>query len=132
MIAAFAALGVRAVFKPISDLALLDGEKKFSGNAQHRGRNYILHHGTILYDFDLSVIPRFLKMPRDIPPYRRDRSHLEFVANVGLKAAIIKAAVQKVFDVRREENFVNSKENECLQRFLETREVIVRLDPQKF
>src|SRR5438132_7620980 len=33
----------------ISDLA--HNGRKFSGNSQQRKRNYLLHHGTILYDF---------------------------------------------------------------------------------
>ena len=122
---ALALLGVPAVFKPISDLAVVDGEKKFSGNAQHRGRNFILHHGTILYDFDLPLIEKFLKMPRDVPEYRRNRSHLEFVTNIGLKAVVIKEAIQKIFNVRGQEHSLNARESESLKNFLKNREVTV-------
>ncbi len=118
MIDAFALLHVPAVFKPVCDLALVDGEKKFSGNAQHRGRHYILHHGTILYDFDLSVIEKFLKVPKEVPEYRQGRSHRDFVTNIGVTKEAIKEAVQKIFNVNREENFLGSRENECLQRFI--------------
>ena len=75
-------LGVQAVFRPISDLALQGSEKKFSGNAQRRGRHYILHHGTILYNFDLALISRYLAMPKDIPEYRQSRPHFDFVTNI--------------------------------------------------
>src|SRR5262249_51556743 len=34
-----------------SDLAA--GGRKFSGNSQQRKRSFLLHHGTILYNFDL-------------------------------------------------------------------------------
>src|SRR5205085_1717108 len=37
----------------VSDLAL--GELKVSGNAQQRKRSFLLHHGTLLYDFDRTV-----------------------------------------------------------------------------
>src|SRR5262249_30757140 len=37
-----------------SDLA--SGGRKFSGNAQQRKRDFLLHHGTLLYDFDLPLI----------------------------------------------------------------------------
>ena len=45
-----AALGSRGCRLPGTDLAL-DG-RKVSGNAQRRGRRALLHHGTLLYDFD--------------------------------------------------------------------------------
>lgn len=77
-------LGISAVFRPISDLALADSEKKFSGNAQRRGRKFILHHGTILYDFNLALISRYLTIPSNIPEYRRGRSHGDFVTNVSV------------------------------------------------
>ena len=55
---------IEAVLQPLSDLALHEGLRKFSGNAQHRGRKFIMHHGTILYDFDLALIEKYLCMPR--------------------------------------------------------------------
>ena len=42
-----------------SDLTL--GERKFSGNAQYRKREYVLVHGTFLLHFDLLTIERYLK-----------------------------------------------------------------------
>src|SRR5579872_1125994 len=45
----------------ISDLAV--GDRKFSGNAQQRKRNHLLHHGTILHAFDLPLIGRYLRPP---------------------------------------------------------------------
>ena len=41
------------------DLAL--GDRKFSGNAQKRSRYCLLHQGTLLWDFDLDLIPRYLR-----------------------------------------------------------------------
>lgn len=58
------------------------GAQKFSGNAMRCRRNYFLYHGTLLYDFDLELIPKTLKHPPRQPDYRDDRSHLEFVANL--------------------------------------------------
>jgi lipoate-protein ligase A len=74
--------GLDAAFRPICDLVVPDGEKKFSGNAQRRGRTHILHHGTILYAFDLSLIARYLHMPVQMPDYRRGRPHEDFITNV--------------------------------------------------
>ena len=37
----------------------------FSGNAQQRKRSHLLHHGSLLYDFDLKLIGRYLT-PEDV------------------------------------------------------------------
>ncbi len=89
--------GVKAYFRPISDLATGTGEKKFSGNAQRRGKQYILHHGTILYDFDLSLISRYLKMPQEIPDYRKARPHTDFVTNVAIDPKVFKERLAQCF-----------------------------------
>jgi lipoate-protein ligase A len=74
-----------------SDLVIAG--RKFSGNAQQRKRTHILHHGTILYDFDLSRIGDYLRHPPRMPDYRRDRPHLEFVTNVPMPAERIKERI---------------------------------------
>jgi lipoate-protein ligase A len=58
--------------------------RKFSGCAQRRRRHTLLHHGTILYDFDIAAAGRFLAMPRRQPVYRKGRSHADFLTNVDL------------------------------------------------
>ncbi len=99
VIEALGQLGVEACFRPISDLATGKDEQKFSGNAQKRGKNYILHHGTILYDFDLSLISRYLKIPKDIPEYRKARPHTDFVTNVPINPSRFKQALAQAFDL---------------------------------
>ena len=89
--------GVEVYFRPTSDLATGSGEKKFSGNAQRRGKNYILHHGTILYNFDLSLITRYLNMPQDIPEYRKHRPHTDFVTNIPIDPRVFKAHLAQGF-----------------------------------
>jgi len=74
-----------------SDLAI-DG-RKFSGNAQRRRRHAVLFHGTFLLDFDLELVSRLLPMPSKEPDYRRARSHTEFLMNLNVSAAEIKAAL---------------------------------------
>jgi lipoate---protein ligase len=64
----------------ISDLTF-EG-RKFSGNAQQRKQKYILHHGTLLYDFDLTQISKYLKEPERQPEYRHHRLHRDFVRNL--------------------------------------------------
>lgn len=89
--------GIEAAFRPTSDLALTASERKFSGNAQKRGRKFILHHGTILYDLDLALVKGLLAMPKDIPEYRKGRPHADFVANVPLKVERFKALLLQQF-----------------------------------
>lgn len=66
----------------ISDLTI--GMRKISGNAQQRKRTHLLHHGTLLYAFDVGLIERYLKSPPRAPDYRAGRSHADFVTNVSL------------------------------------------------
>lgn len=67
-----------------TDLAFEEwtGWFKFSGNAQRRRREALLFHGTILYDFDISLMKELLHFPSAQPEYRGNRSHTEFVANL--------------------------------------------------
>ncbi|MFH0839546.1 MAG: lipoate--protein ligase family protein [Candidatus Omnitrophota bacterium] len=88
---AFSRIGVKAEFEPISDVTT--GGRKFSGNAQWRRKKYMLHHGTVLYDFPIDKIEQYLKMPPVEPPYRKGRSHSEFLCNVGLKRPEIKNVI---------------------------------------
>lgn len=93
---------ISAVFKPISDLAVESVGRealKFSGNAQRRGRKFILHHGTILYDFDLSLIERYLQLPQERPEYRRDRRHLDFVRNIALDRTVFFEDMRNIFQL---------------------------------
>jgi lipoate---protein ligase len=78
-------------YEPISDLAI--GDRKFSGNAQRRGKHYLLQHGTLLYGFDLARISHWLAQPVAQPPYRRNRSHTDFVTNIHLEIGAWKHVV---------------------------------------
>ena len=71
--------------KGLSDLTL--GERKFSGNAQYRKREYVLVHGTFLLYYDLFLIERYLTMPVKQPDYRRQRNHGDFLINLQLAPA---------------------------------------------
>ena len=68
-----------------------DSEKKFSGNAQRRAKQFILHHGTVLYDFSITDIERYLAAPKNAPEYRGGRSHCDFLANISISKEDIKA-----------------------------------------
>lgn len=56
-------VGVHAVLSGRNDL-LIDG-KKFSGNAQHRDKNCVLHHGSILFDTNLDELVRSITVSDD-------------------------------------------------------------------
>lgn len=97
ILAALQSLQIPAEFRPVCDLVLAGTERKFSGNAQRRGRIFLLHHGTILYNFDLSLIARYLKMPARMPEYRKNRPHADFVANIPASRAALIEAVTRTF-----------------------------------
>jgi len=82
--------GVRP--RGISDLALAD-DRKFSGNSLRCKREFLLYHGTLLYDFPLELLGVCLKMPPRQPDYRRGRGHGQFVANLPLDRGALRQAV---------------------------------------
>src|SRR5262249_12966607 len=75
-----------------SDLAAAG--RKFSGNAQQRKRRFLLHHGTLLYDFDLAQVGRYLLMPERQPAYREGRAHSTFLCNFPAGGAALNRAPQ--------------------------------------
>jgi len=81
-----------------SDLAL--GGRKFSGNAQQRKRHFLLHHGTLLYAFDLSSVGRYLRLPPRQPEYRAGREHAEFLINLPLSANELKQRLRDAWGAR--------------------------------
>lgn len=56
-------IGVIAYFNNRNDI-LIDG-KKISGNAQHRTKDCILHHGSILFDTDIEEMVRSITVADD-------------------------------------------------------------------
>jgi lipoate---protein ligase len=79
-----------------SDLAV-DG-MKVSGNSQRRLRNYLLHHGTAFYEFDLASVGRYLRQPRRQPVYRADRAHRDFLVNLRLPRAALIRRLREVWE----------------------------------
>ena len=63
VIDALAKLGVEAESGGRNDL-LIDG-RKFSGSAQHMDRRRLLHHGTLLFDSDLSILEQALSVDEE-------------------------------------------------------------------
>lgn len=80
-------------YQHISDLTL--AERKFSGNAQHRKRRFLLFHGTFLLSLDLDLVEKALPMPGKQPGYRRHRSHLDFLVNLHVSSPIVERALMQ-------------------------------------
>jgi len=67
--------------------------RKFSGNAQRRGRKALLFHGTVLYAADLGLIEQLLRHPSREPDWRGQRRHNEFLGNLPANREQITAAL---------------------------------------
>lgn len=80
----------------ISDLAL--GDKKISGTAQRRKRRHVLFHGTLLYNFDLARLERYLRHPPKEPDYRAHRPHRDFVANLPALPETLRRLIAEAWD----------------------------------
>lgn len=96
--AAIDSLGSTATIDGTSDLALSGDanrspRRKFSGNSLRMKRRWLLYHGTLLYDFDLSLVSELLKHPPREPKYRAARDHGAFVTNLTFDRDEIKRAV---------------------------------------
>ncbi len=89
-------LGFPAQLAGTSDLvlaALPKASRKVSGNSLRLSRNAFLYHGTLLYDYDLSLIQRCLLPPPRSPDYRDGRDHESFVANLNSDRDILSQAI---------------------------------------
>jgi len=78
----------------------LDG-LKFSGNAQRRRRHFLLFHGTLLLDFDLTLVGKLLHMPTLQPGYRHQRSHESFLTRLPVARDEAKAVLTQVWQADR-------------------------------
>jgi len=99
--AALAPLAPGAVRAGTSDLALAPASgapRKFAGNSLRLKRTHLLYHGTILYDFAVERIGRWLGPPAKEPEYRQRRSHDKFLANFPARRAALAAALVREWD----------------------------------
>jgi lipoate---protein ligase len=70
---------------------------KFSGNAQRRRKRTLLFHGSLLLNFDLSLISELLPMPSRQPDYRLSRVHGNFLMNASVAGELVKDALRKAW-----------------------------------
>ena len=90
------ALGLPVRRRGDTDLAIRD--RKFSGNAQRRRKNALLFHGSFLLNLDLALVEKTLPLPSQQPDYRLNRSHRDFLTNLGLPPAAVKSRLSEVWE----------------------------------
>jgi lipoate-protein ligase A len=74
-------LGVDSpVIQGFSDIAL--GNKKILGSSLYRRKDLVLYQGSLLVNSDLTLMNRYLKLPRKQPEYRGGRPHDAFVTSL--------------------------------------------------
>lgn len=95
----FMADGVNIEFLPLSDLAF--NGKKVSGNSQTRKHSFFLHHGTLLYDFDIMRVGQYIKHPSKEPEYRKARNHSDFLGNLKVQRKEIEEMLIRAFSTGR-------------------------------
>jgi lipoate-protein ligase A len=93
--AGLSTLGIVANICGTSDL--VHEGRKFSGNSLRCKREHFLYHGTLLYDFDLSLISSLLGVPPRVPDYRENRPHEAFVGNLKVPREAIVACLASAF-----------------------------------
>lgn len=81
------AAAVRRAGRPVTvlghgDLSLDD--RKCAGSAQRRLKHWFMVHCSLLYDFPIERVVRYLAMPARQPDYRRGRDHADFLVNLDL------------------------------------------------
>jgi len=108
-------LDVEARFYPPCDLAIAEDQRKFSGNAQRRGKRVILHHGTILCDLDIGLAQEYLQFPIKVPDYRRKRGHEAFMANIYRNPEDVMRCIVDVFGATEKDERLSDLEQERLR-----------------
>jgi lipoate---protein ligase len=91
------------VHRGTSDLAVVDDalvERKISGNAMRCRRDFVLYHGTLLYDFPLDLAARLLRTPPRQPEYRGRRGHADFITNLPLPRETLCTALISAFSAQ--------------------------------
>ncbi len=85
MIRVLEAVGVNAVLEVRHNDILADG-LKISGAAQYHHGGVVLHHGTLLFDADIGMIPKVLKNPGHVanirPLLKNDITIHEFITAI--------------------------------------------------
>lgn len=89
-------VGLQIHVRGFTDLTIRSA--KFSGNSQRRRLRHLMFHGTMLYDFDLDRIERYLRLPSKQPSYRQNRAHGEFLVSIPARPESLKDALASAWD----------------------------------
>jgi lipoate-protein ligase A len=73
------------------------GGRKFAGSAQRRLRAWALVHASILYDFPIRRVGRYLRLPERQPSYRGGRSHEDFLMNLPISRTILRESLRSTW-----------------------------------
>jgi lipoate-protein ligase A len=84
-------LGISVEVNGISDLTI--GTQKVSGNSLRCRRNGLLYHGTMICDFDLTLVSRCLGSPSREPQYRAGRGHDQFLTRLPCSTSDLASAI---------------------------------------
>jgi lipoate---protein ligase len=71
--------------------------RKCGGSAQRRLKHFFLVHCTLLLEFSIDRIARYLQIPARQPVYRAGRSHADFLCNLSLPRTAVVAALRGEF-----------------------------------
>jgi len=77
---ALSAMGLDCALSGRNDLEC--NGKKVSGNAQFASGDRILHHGTLLFDADVEIMSRVLRVDKEKLEYKAVKSHKSRVVNI--------------------------------------------------
>jgi len=80
VIAALLKIGVKADISGRNDM-MIDG-KKFSGNSQYMKMGRVMHHGTLMFDSDLDIVSKALKVSKDKIESKGVKSVRSHVTNI--------------------------------------------------
>jgi lipoate-protein ligase A len=92
-------LGLSAAVEGLGDLVV--GGRKCAGSAQRRLKAWFMVHCSILNEFSLERITRYLPIPQRQPAYRAGRPHAEFLSNLHLPRKILVDAIRASWSAGR-------------------------------
>jgi lipoate-protein ligase A len=90
--ASISSAGAPVSFAGRGDLVL--GDRKFAGSAQRRLKHWFMVHCSILHDFAIDRIARYLTIPKRQPEYRAGRSHDDFLRSLGVPRKVLADAIR--------------------------------------
>ena len=111
-------IGINSTLEFTHNDILLNGSK-ISGTAQYHHNDIILHHGTLLFDSDLTMIPRLLKRSGKVtnirPALQHDMSIHEFMRHLrdkinGEVMALSEKEIQRANELMQKK-YLNTKWN---------------------